>query len=77
MTWRALFTGSYWKGLRSEVAKLAGAVRARRSSTLHMAAAGLVLLVLLGGRDLHSSTFRLNVSTFCWIRGVHELPPVY
>ena len=30
-----------------------------------------------GGRGLHSSTFRLNVSTFCGIRWVHDFPPVY
>jgi hypothetical protein len=29
------------------------------------------------GRGLHSSTFRLNVSTFCWISWVHNFPPVY
>ena len=29
------------------------------------------------GRGLHSSTFRLNVSTFCGIRWVHVFPPVY
>jgi hypothetical protein len=29
------------------------------------------------GRGLHSSTFWLNVSTFCGIRWVHDLPPVY
>jgi len=29
------------------------------------------------GRGLHSSTFRLNVSTFCVIRRVHDFPPVY
>ena len=29
------------------------------------------------GRGLHSSTFRLNVSTFCGIRWVHNYPPVY
>ena len=29
------------------------------------------------GRGLHSSTFRLNVSTFCGIRWVHHFPPVY
>jgi hypothetical protein len=28
-------------------------------------------------RGLHSSTYRLNVSTFCWPRWVHEFPPVY
>jgi len=28
-------------------------------------------------RGLHSSTFRLNVSTFCGMRGVHNFPPVY
>jgi hypothetical protein len=33
--------------------------------------------VELGGRGLHSSTFRLNTSTFCGIRWVHEIPPVY
>jgi len=27
-------------------------------------------------RGLHSSTFRLNVSTFCGIRWVHDYPPV-
>ena len=27
---------------------------------------------VLDGRGLHSSTFRLNVSTFCGIRRVHE-----
>ena len=31
----------------------------------------------VSGRRLHSSTFRLNVSTFCWIRWVHDFPPVY
>ena len=30
-----------------------------------------------GGRGLHSSTFRLNVSTFCGTRWAHEFPPVY
>jgi len=30
-----------------------------------------------GGRGVHSSTFRLNVSTFCGIRRVHDFPPVY
>ena len=29
------------------------------------------------GRGLHSSTFRLNVSTFCGIRQVHDFPPLY
>jgi hypothetical protein len=29
------------------------------------------------GRGLHSSTVRLNVSTFCAIRWVHHFPPVY
>ena len=29
------------------------------------------------GRGLHSSTFRLNVSTFSGIRWVHDFPPVY
>jgi hypothetical protein len=29
------------------------------------------------GRGLRSSTFRFIVSTFCWIRWVHDLPPVY
>jgi len=28
-------------------------------------------------RGLRSSTFRLNVSTICGIRWVHEFPPVY
>ena len=31
----------------------------------------------LPGRGLHSSTFRLNVSTFSGIRWVHDFPPVY
>jgi hypothetical protein len=31
----------------------------------------------ISGRDLHSSTFRLNVSTSCGIRFVHGFPPVY
>jgi hypothetical protein len=30
-----------------------------------------------GGRSLHSYTFRLNVSTFCGIRWVHDFLPVY
>ena len=30
-----------------------------------------------GGRDVHSSTFRPNVSSFCVICRVHEFPPVY
>jgi len=29
------------------------------------------------GRGLHSSTFWLNISTFCEIRWVHISPPVY
>ena len=29
-----------------------------------------------GGRGLHSSTFWLNVSTFCWMRRVHDFPQV-
>jgi hypothetical protein len=29
------------------------------------------------GRGLHSSTFRLNVSSLCGIRWVHDFPPVY
>ena len=29
------------------------------------------------GGGLLSSTFRLNVSTFWWIRRVHDFPPVY
>ena len=29
------------------------------------------------GRGLHSSTIRLNASTFCGIRWVHDFPPVY
>jgi hypothetical protein len=29
------------------------------------------------GRGLHFSTCLLNVSTFCWIRLVHDFPPVY
>jgi len=29
------------------------------------------------GRGLHSSSFWLNVSTFCGIRWVHDFPPVH
>ena len=29
------------------------------------------------GRGLHSSTIRLYVSTFCGMRWVHDVPPVY
>jgi len=29
------------------------------------------------GRGLHWSTFRLNVSTFCGIRWMHDFLPVY
>ena len=25
----------------------------------------------------HSSIFRLNVTSFCWMRWVHDFPPVY
>ena len=32
---------------------------------------------VLTGRGLHSSTFRLNISTFCGIRWVPDFPPVY
>jgi hypothetical protein len=28
-------------------------------------------------RGLRSSTIRLNVSTFCGVRWVHDFPPVY
>jgi hypothetical protein len=34
-------------------------------------------LLRYAGRDLHSSTFRLNVSTFCGIRSVHDFPRVF
>jgi len=37
----------------------------------------IVIAELKSGRGLHSSTFRLNVSTFCGIRQVHDVPPVY
>ena len=33
--------------------------------------------VTVAGRGLHSSTFRLNVSMFCGIRWLHNIPPVY
>jgi hypothetical protein len=33
--------------------------------------------VVVAGRGLHSSTFRLNVSTSCGIRWVHCIFPVY
>jgi len=33
--------------------------------------------VLVLGSGLHSFTLQLNVSTFCWIRRVHDFPPVY
>jgi hypothetical protein len=33
--------------------------------------------VIMNGRGVHSSTCRLNLSTFCWIRQVHVFPPVY
>jgi len=29
------------------------------------------------GRGLHSSSFRLNVGTFCGMRWLHDVPPVY
>jgi hypothetical protein len=32
---------------------------------------------VVGGRGLHSFTFRLNVSTFCCLHWLHEFPPVY
>ena len=32
---------------------------------------------IIPGRGLHSSTFRLNVSTCCGIRRMHDFPPVY
>ena len=31
----------------------------------------------IAGRGLHSSTFRLKVSTICGIRWVHDFPPIY
>jgi hypothetical protein len=34
-------------------------------------------MIVAGGRCLHSSTFRLNVSTFYGERWVHDFPPVY
>jgi len=30
-----------------------------------------------GGQGLTVVHFQLNVSTFCWIRWVHDFPPVY
>ena len=32
---------------------------------------------IAAGRGLHSSTFRLKVSTFLGICWVHEFPPIY
>jgi hypothetical protein len=40
-------------------------------STERWVAAGPII------RGSHSSTSRLNVRTFCWIRWVHDFPPVY
>jgi hypothetical protein len=42
----------------------------------------LFMLLLLrlgrpGAMGLHSSTILLNVSTFCGIRWLHDVPPVY
>ena len=31
----------------------------------------------VGLRGLHSTTFQLNVSTFCWVCWVHDFPLVY
>ena len=38
---------------------------------------GAIPRVHHGGRGLHSSTCRLNLSTCCGIRWVHDVPPVY
>jgi hypothetical protein len=48
---------------------------ARAAVALRLTAAAAVARP--SARGLHSSTFRLNVSTFCWIRYMHDFPPVY
>jgi hypothetical protein len=52
------------------------ALAAAAELSVHAAAARRTL-EQVAGRGSHSSTFRLNVSTFCWIRWVHDFPPVY
>ena len=49
--------------------------RAQEHYGVYDVASMIALLVPTTG--LHSSTFRLNVSTFCGIRRVHDFPPVY
>jgi len=49
----------------------------RRYTLGPVGGAGAAAAGKVRGRGLHSSTFRLNVSTFCGIRGVHGSPPVY
>ena len=49
----------------------------RKSVTFSLQLSGEACARHLPGRGLHSSTFRLNVSTFCGIRWVHDFPPVY
>jgi hypothetical protein len=38
---------------------------------------GTSVVSVAGGRGLHSTTFRLDISTFCGIHRVHDFPPVY
>jgi hypothetical protein len=79
-------------GVCSSMAAGGGALRAvsASASTLHTAITGPIAGAaasppVLGvtpmmaplTRGLHSSAFRLNVSTFCWISWVHDFLPVY
>jgi len=47
------------------------------AETGHTAANPPIHFCDIVGRGLHLSTIRLNVSTVCGIRWVHDFPPVY
>ena len=59
------------------LSNLAFNINLRRYTVAVLVLRGTGKVVCVFGRGLHSSTFWLNVSTFCWIRWVHDYPPVY
>ena len=46
-------------------------------SSARLRLSSIVSLMAPPFRGLHSSNFRLNVSSSCWMLWVHDLPPVY
>jgi len=85
MTWRAVSGRPWSNSLEGEVTGVGGDTEHTDymmmfAQNTRCSGRGFIfspLAQLDDGRGLHSSTFRLNVSTFCGIRWVHDFPPVY